>query len=322
MVRTLIPFPSGRASDPAPIEPEALKAAEAVCGALENDGPASPNSAIKAETPAEAETQAVWDALGVLDRRDFDLEDRAPRPALWSRREVWLGASAVAACLVAGLWIWAFGGTEHYQTNPGEQKDLTLNDGSSLFLNTRTLVDVRIQGKTREVRLVEGEALFSVAKTRDKAPFIVIAGPARITVTGTRFNVRRKDGGMQIDLLEGQVMVAGKPGIPGLRLDAGEALTVDRDGHISPVRPADPASVDLWQKGQIRLVNTRLDDALSEFNRYATVPLVLADPELGSLRLDGQFDARETRSFARAAASVHGLELTEAPDRFVLRRGA
>ncbi len=320
MVRTVIPFSAERAPERAPIEPEALKAAEAVCESLEHEMVDTAHR----DTPAEAETRAVWEALGVLDRRDFDLDaPETRRPELWSRREVWVGAaSAAAACLVAGLWVWAYGGTQHYQTVAGEQKALALSDGSALTLNTRTLVDVRIQGRKREVHLVEGEALFAVAKTPDKAPFIVQAGPARIKVTGTRFNVRRKDGGTQIDLLEGQVIVTGKPGLPELRLDAGEALSVDRDGFISPIRPADPLIIDLWRKGQIRLFNTRLDEALSEFNRYADVPLVLADPELGALTVDGQFDARETRTFARAVASVHGLQLTEAPDRFVLRRGA
>src|SRR5262249_28159705 len=118
------------------------------------------------------------------------------RPAL-PRRAGWPLAAGLALCLLAGAVsqggrIADFGADA--ATGAGETQRLALADGSQVTLNTRTAVEDVSTANARGVRLKHGEAFFDVA--RDPArPFTVDAGPARIRVLGTHFNVRLLDSG-------------------------------------------------------------------------------------------------------------------------------
>ena len=66
-----------------------------------------------------------------------------------------------------------------------------------VHLNTRSRVEVNFTGAARDIRLLEGEALFTVA--RDPArPFTVYAGTNIIQAVGTQFNVLRRPSGTTV----------------------------------------------------------------------------------------------------------------------------
>ncbi|MEJ1962448.1 MAG: FecR domain-containing protein [Gammaproteobacteria bacterium] len=69
-------------------------------------------------------------------------------------------------------------------TDVGEQRTLTLADGTRIYLNTDTRVVVRYDEHVRRVELKSGEALFEVAHRPDQ-PFVVVAGDRTITALGT-----------------------------------------------------------------------------------------------------------------------------------------
>lgn len=267
---------------------------------------------------AVAESEAVWDALGALEREDFELAAPAPAP-LWRRREIQIGGlAALAACLVAAVWLQGQAGVDVYETGAGERRLVALEDGSRLELNTRSRLEVRISARQRQVRLVDGEALFTVATRPDRQPFTVDAGAARIRVTGTQFNVRKTTDQTRVDLLEGRVEVRGRRDAPLARLSAGQAVRVSDSGDLAVGEPADVARVRDWRAGRLTLTRARLETAVADINRYAAKPVALAQPALGDLTVDGVFEARDTRAFARAVATLHGLTLHEDGDRFLL----
>lgn len=269
---------------------------------------------------AVAESEAVWDALGALEPEDFEPAAPAPAP-LWRRREIQIGGlAALAACLVAAVWFQSQAGLHVYTTGAGERRVVALQDGSRLELNTRSRLEVRISARQRQVRLVEGEALFTVATLPDRQPFTVDAGAASIRVTGTQFNVRKMTDQTRVDLLEGHVEVRGRGDAPATRLTAGQAVRVNASGDMSVGEAADFASVRDWRAGRVTLTRARLDAAVADINRYAAKPVALAQPALGDLTVDGVFEARDTRAFARAVATLHGLTLREDDQRMVLSR--
>jgi transmembrane sensor len=313
MVRAVIVLPFLRRAK-RPAEPELtaadLAAAETVHDAFDADEAGDPRPVAALDGPA-AEMREVWDALGTLEARDFDLEVRpasrfSARPGAWAA-----SAAALAACLVAAIWLQGRMGFERYSTAIGERKVIALSDGSELTLNTGTRLEARITASRREVRLLSGEAWFAVQKQSDRVPFLVSAGPTRIRVTGTQFNVRHLTGQTRIDLLEGHIQVSSRkdPGTSSLR--AGDAIRLDAEGHMSRLEAADATRVNDWRAGRVSFYQTRLDTALAEINRYTAEPITLASPALGDLRVDGVFDTGDTARFARAAAAVHGLSLRQ-----------
>ena len=100
-------------------------------------------------------------------------------------------ATASLAVIVIGGWMLDQRPT--YRTALGEQRLVTLADGSRLRLNTDSAVRVRLGSGLRRVELLRGEAFFEVAHDAAR-PFIVSADGARVRAVGTKFDVRREGG--------------------------------------------------------------------------------------------------------------------------------
>ena len=66
-----------------------------------------------------------------------------------------------------------------------------------ITLNTNSQIQVDYSEKQRNIRLLQGEAHFEVAKDRDK-PFHVYAGNGRAQAVGTAFAVYLKESDMQV----------------------------------------------------------------------------------------------------------------------------
>jgi len=123
------------------------------------------------------------------------------------RRSPFLAAATVVACVLggAGLYLYAER-NQDFETGIGEQRFVKLVDGSTMELNSRSRVRIRYSSAERDVDLIEGQALFHVAK--DPAhPFIVHSGTTLVRAVGTQFDVYRKDSGTTVTVVEGRVAV-------------------------------------------------------------------------------------------------------------------
>ncbi|WAC49172.1 FecR domain-containing protein [Asticcacaulis sp. SL142] len=297
MVRTVIPL------RPAGTDPQAEAFVDAVTRAEAGETPAV--------GPDTADVEAVWDALGQLEASDFDVSDVVVnKPAFGSRRYV-LGGAALAASLVLGVGLMWNQRPVTYQTDVGEQKTIQLPDGSKVTLNTDTRLSARVTDKHREVTLKSGEAFFTVAHRPDNAPFDVVSGPARIRVTGTKFNVYRKAETTEVDLIEGGVRVGAKNTDANVVLRPGQAVRVDSQGRTGPVTAARATRILDWQQRRLSFESAPLAEAVDEMNRYSRVKLTVTTPALQALKIDGVFDAGDTRGFARALHELHGVSVKE-----------
>jgi transmembrane sensor len=233
-----------------------------------------------------------------------------------------LAAAAASAVLVmiAALYLYS----NSVSTAVGEQRMLSLDDGSRIYLNTATRVVVNYDKRVREVRLEAGEALFDVAKRPDW-PFIVTAGDRQVRALGTSFVVRRDDERLAVTLVEGKVTVSLEsphPGVdnsrpselqvftlkPGQRLilAAGKAPQLDAP-------PLDKATA--WRRGQVVFDDTPLSAAIPEMNRYSPIKVIVIErPESGAILINGLFQAGDSASFAQAVAETYGLRVVEHGD--------
>lgn len=94
-----------------------------------------------------------------------------------------------------------------YATAIGQQKTTTLADGSEVILNTNSQIRVDYGDGYRKVHLLQGEALFTVAKNAER-PFRVYAGNGRIEALGTAFSVYLNGGDVNVTVTEGRVSLA------------------------------------------------------------------------------------------------------------------
>lgn len=129
---------------------------------------------------------------------------QSSRPSHTSRILLALAASILLVLGAISTWFYTQRGT--YRTDIGEQRSLTLADGSTLELNSNSVVRVRYTERERHIDLLAGQALFDVAK--DKArPFIVKTGDTQVRAVGTQFDVYRKSRGTTVTVIEGRVAV-------------------------------------------------------------------------------------------------------------------
>jgi transmembrane sensor len=256
----------------------------------------------------------------------------APRTALLKRS--WWAVPA-ALILAAGLWIgylsWQLAAT--FETAIGEQRSITLQDGSVVFLNTNSKVRVRWLPAERRIDLVQGEARFKVAKDAARA-FIVTTAKAAVRAVGTVFNVRTDAQRTEVAVLEGQVdvmqiargyetespapprgggAVAAQPAAPTIRLAAGERAAVTTLGIQTNVGPSLEA-VAAWTERRLVFRDQALSAVVSEFNRYRTRPLVLEDPDLGHLKISGVFDLSDPESLIAYLGAYEAVRIDRRPD--------
>ena len=106
-----------------------------------------------------------------------------------NRRTRWLSAAAVVAVVTAGaFWALQPASAKTIATELGEQRTVVLADGSTLQLNTDSIVLVSMGKALRQLELQRGELLVDVAKDSERK-FRVRTDEAVVEAIGTRFNV-------------------------------------------------------------------------------------------------------------------------------------
>lgn len=194
-----------------------------------------------------------------------------------------------------------------YGSAVGQRSKVDLPDGSTIELNTDTLIEVNFTAQRREFRLVRGEALFHVEPDASR-PFIVNSDDDRVIALGTVFSVRKIGEEIVVSLFEGKVQVdrladlrPGARSVQSTRLDAGQQLrTAARDDFR--ILPLDGEKVLGWRSGRLVFDDDRLGDVVTELNRYSVRKLALGDSELGQLRVSGTFRTGSADAFAAALA--------------------
>jgi len=123
-------------------------------------------------------------------------------------------ASIVTAVIVIGVattfWLRPdpfLSSNDFYATAVGQQRSMTLADGSVVLLNTNSQIKVAYDNEYRNVRLLQGEAHFTVEKNAEH-PFRVYAGNGRMQALGTAFSVYLKDDTVNVTVTEGKVELA------------------------------------------------------------------------------------------------------------------
>lgn len=253
---------------------------------------------------------------------------QSPPAAMPSRRRFLQPAAALAGvAMVGGVgWqLWQHVQAEPtlvqaFQTERGQQQNIRLPDGTALRLDTATRVEVAYYRQRREVRLIDGQAVFDVRADAAR-PFHVLAGPLQVTVVGTRFSVRHTPGlpgneGVRVAVEHGKVRVAradaAADGSAEVLLTAGEQVASDPRGALGPVAAVPQDGMAAWQTQRLSFVDVPLGQALAELERYRSTGLLVRDPAVAALRLSGTFDPMNPASLRIALPRVLPVQLSQA----------
>jgi transmembrane sensor len=233
-------------------------------------------------------------------------------------RRLALAASLLAACLLGATAWWHFTRPPTYVADVGEQRIITLEDGSTVKLNSRSRFAVSMTPQQRQVDLLEGEALFEVTHNSSR-PFIVTSGEVAIRAVGTQFDVNRKRSGTVVTVVEGRVQVTG-PSAGSIFLSAGEQATVGSRGMVARQSKANIGAVTSWLQQELVFEGEPLSAVIEEFNRYSRTPIVLSDPSLADLRINAVFHTTNPDSLLRFVTRFDGVEIERTDNEIRIHR--
>ncbi|CAB3709587.1 FecR domain-containing protein [Achromobacter aegrifaciens] len=228
-------------------------------------------------------------------------EQRSRRSVMkWAAGGICLGTLAWAGAR-EGWWE----GSTVYRTATGEQRTMTLPDGTLLTLNTDTAVALRYDAQQRRVTLRSGEILIATGADGAGRPFSVQTRHGLLTPLGTRFTVRQlddSDGSTRLAVFEGAVRV--DPA--GRVVHAGEQAEFDGRTLAPAIRVdgTEPA----WAAGMLVANRMRLDQFLAELGRYR-VGILRCDPRVADLEVTGAFRIDDTDRALEVLAGVLDLRL-------------
>ena len=261
----------------------------------------------------------------------------------WQSRHGWVAGSLVAAGLALAFIVWpksAAPRAEKIPETPLLAAEIApvlrrlLEDGSTIDLNRGAEVEVRFSAEERLVRLVRGEAHFTVAKNSLR-PFVVEANRVRVRAVGTAFNVRLQPENVEVLVTEGRVSVNRPPPsaaaveiwAPAL-VKVGERAVLslaepDAMPKITAVAPTEMARLLAWQPRHLEFADAPLAQVVAEFNRDNRVKLVVADPILAALPIGATLRSDNVEGFVRLLETTFHVAVERRADgMIVLHRSA
>jgi len=226
--------------------------------------------------------------------------------------------------------------TGEYLTGTGEHRTIPLADGSRIAMNTQTRLRVRYSPHGRDIELIEGEALFWVARDPLR-PFRVHARRTIVEALGTQFSIYLGNSGTKIAVTQGRVKVfenlnptpvildpngllwtdtvtlEASQSPEGLVVSAGHEARISRDSFTDFEVETRRVELDelerrlAWVNGNLFFKGETLGEAVDEFNRYNWRKLKVTDPVIHDLQLGGEFETTNVDGFIEALNKLYGI---------------
>lgn len=254
--------------------------------------------------------QGLWTATDLVPAAR--LQALCETPPARSKRRPMVRYAVAASVLAVALGLGLFSGLNHpstytaeFSTALGERRHVALPDGSVIDLNSRSRVQVRFEKNQRGIELTEGEAMFSVEHDASR-PFVVEAGSGKVTVTGTRFDVRRDSAQTRVAVEQGTVKVQSLDAADSdfVSLTAGLGSHIDAQGNVAAAYAVNPAELTAWRSGKLVFNNASLAQVAAEVSRYREKPLTVGNDKVGNLRLTSVFKSDNTDALLKALPSI------------------
>lgn len=245
-------------------------------------------------------------------------------------RRAWFAAAAVLVAGVAGLLFlnreWRDPQADEFATRTGEQIEITLSDGSHVWLGPKSRLLVEFSDDQRRIQLPGGEAFFSVKKDA-RRPFVVASAGGEIVAVGTAFNVRAVDDHITVAVAEGIVAVtprapvaAAKP--PSVRVASGQQLTFVAEQPIPAlaiVESPTPGERGRWRDGVLVYRNEPLNEVVRDVVRYSDIQIEIADASVGEMHYSGVIYDDAVREWVSALPESFPVTIVSDGTREIIR---
>lgn len=208
-----------------------------------------------------------------------------------------------AAVLIIGLLVggvllyrngnFPFAHEELYQVAAKQQMEITLDDGSTVVLNSKSSLKLASNfNHSARIVFLEGEALFKVTKNKKK-PFIVktLKG-INVRVLGTQFNVKSyaSNNTVETTLVLGKVEILDNESTKLMAvLEPRQKATFYKKENQIELETVETERITSWTEGILYYENIPIREVLGDIERWYDVQFTIEDSEIALYTLSGKF---------------------------------
>jgi transmembrane sensor len=263
---------------------------------------------------AYIKAEQLWEHGGAL------VKLREPQKKNIFQFAPWQGWAFACTCLFAvafTFFIKINAASEYdYETAFGEQKELQLEDGSHIVLNTNSKLHLTLNRKQRIVNLTQGEVFFDIKK--DGRPFDVNTAQGTVRVLGTRFSVYQTAADTLVTVIEGRVGLGEKNANqnefkPLAILQANQRLSLQSAKSGMSATKVNATTELAWRKKQLVFNGENLNQVITELSRYFPETITLENPDLGAKEITAVIQLSDLKSTLDTLALSLAIEVDYNP---------
>lgn len=269
---------------------------------------------------AAQEAEALWHGIDTAGKniRKSTKQRNITRRTLLGFAAIMTSGAALHQSGLIGPRLYA-----DYVTTTGEQRSITLIDGSTVLLNAGSALSVNITNKERRLTLHEGQALFTVAKDSVR-PFIVVAQNGQTRALGTVFDVDIQPRQVAVTVVEGTVGITTDTKLKPVDknivvMQANSRIHYQESGFVSAPEYVDSDMETAWRRGKLIFNARPLGDVIAELERYRAGKIILIGQQLQSLQITGVFDLTQPEEILVAIETTLPVSVTRLPFVTILR---
>lgn len=238
----------------------------------------------------------IFDAILLSDEDNiYNPAQKSATPRIPSFIKELLKIAAIIALTLSGSFFFQKTINEPIGMNeitvpPGQRVNLTLPDGTNVWLNARSVLRYpsSYADDKREVTL-DGEAYFTVTKN-EEIPFFVNTGKYTVKVLGTQFNVNahKNNEHFETALIEGSVEVL-LPGQPEHSIELTPHHKVSEINGILTIEQITDYDTFRWKEGLICFKNQSFAEIMEKFEQTYGIRFIVKNQQVMKYMYTGKF---------------------------------
>ncbi|MFW1665383.1 FecR domain-containing protein [Acinetobacter ursingii] len=178
-----------------------------------------------------------------------------------------------------------------YKTKVGEQKQINLDDGSQIILNTNTAINIDYSASKRKIELIKGEIQIEVGHDIQHRPFLVQSRDGMMQDIGTHFDVRQNDQDTVLAVTQGEVQITTDQSRQKANLSANQQVSFNQK-TIQAIEPLH-SKYSSWSNGTLNVYKMPLTEFITELDRYHQGKLRY-DNNISGLEVSGVFPIQDS----------------------------
>jgi transmembrane sensor len=262
---------------------------------------------------AAQEAEAIWQGVGTAGDKARQLERKDARAKLTRRSVLGGGALAITGFALVKTGVIGPRLFADYTTAIGEQRSVSLPDGSRVLMNASSALSVDFNDHQRGLELIEGQATFTAARDVVR-PFIVKAANGEARAIGTVFDIDVRRADVAVTVLEGVVAISTDAN-PSASVMAKADQRVCYAAHGLPAA-AEGIDADVetaWRRGKLIFNRRPLADVAADIERYRRDRIVIIGEQLRSLDVTGVFDLSNPEAILRTIEETLPVRIVRMP---------